>query len=424
MIRIFPTNLARQRIRVPGSKSYTHRSLIAAALGDGPCTIGNPLFSQDTILTADALQQMGIDIERREDSWIVYGKDGCIGSCNHPIYLGNSGTSMRLLTAVAALSKEPVVLTGNARMQQRPIEDLLQGLKRLGIDAASRQAGGCPPVRIAGGPIRGGAIEIDCSKSSQFLSALLLVAPCTPAGMHIRVPTEPVSKPYIDMTLHVMADFGIEYRRSGYREFQVPGGQHYHRDGYLVEPDASQAGYFWAAAAITGCRILVEGISLDSRQGDVQFVRILEAMGCSVVQEDGAIGIEGKRGLRAIDVDMSAMPDLVPTLAVVAAFAEGKTTVRNVSHLRIKESDRLRVTMDNLERMGIRVSTDGSNLEVWGGAPHGALIKTCDDHRMAMSFAMAGLVVPGIVIDEETCVGKSFPDFWKVLQSMGVAFGP
>lgn len=420
MIRIFPTRLSHQRIRVPGSKSYTHRSLIAAALGDGPCTIGNPLFSQDTILTADALQQMGVAIERTDDAWVVHGNEGRIGSCGHPIYLGNSGTSMRLLTAVAALSAGPVVLTGNARMQQRPIDDLLQGLRRLGIDAASCQPGGCPPVRISGGPIRGGAIEIDCSKSSQFLSALLLAAPCTAEGMRIQVLGDPVSKPYIDMTLHVMSDFGIACSRSGYGEFVVPGDQRYHRERYSVEPDASQAGYFWAAAAITGARILVEGMTLNSRQGDVRFVRLLEAMGCSVVQEEDAIGIAGGGALRAIDVDMSAMPDLVPTLAVVAAFAEGKTTVRNVSHLRIKESDRLAATIDNLERMGIRASTDGSDLEVWGGEPHGALIKTCDDHRMAMSFAMAGLITPGIVIDEETCVGKSFPDFWKVLKSMGV----
>ncbi len=419
MIRIVPTRLSEHRIRVPGSKSYTHRALIAAALGEGRCTISHPLFSHDTLLTAQALERMGVPIERLQDAFVVWGRGGRISSGEDPIDLGNSGTSMRLLTAVAALSKDPVILTGNARMQERPIDDLLDGLHLLGVQAVSMNGTGCPPVRISGGPLRGGEVEIDCSRSSQFLSALLLVAPCTPIGMRIRVVGDPVSKPYIDMTLEVMKDFGIDFEREGYR-FVVPGGQRYCRASYAVEPDASNAGYFWAAAAITRSRLTVEGISLASAQGDVRFVRILERMGCRVTSDDRGVTVEGSDRLCGIDVDMSDMPDLVPTLAVVASVAEGKTTVRNVAHLRIKESDRLAVTMENLARMGIRANSDGMDLEIVGGAPHGAVIETADDHRMAMSFSLVGLVTEGIRIEGEDCVAKSFPNFWEVLQSLGV----
>ncbi|MEW6260394.1 MAG: 3-phosphoshikimate 1-carboxyvinyltransferase [Thermodesulfobacteriota bacterium] len=419
MIRIMPTRLSEHRVRVPGSKSYTHRALIASALGEGLCTITDPLFSQDTLLTAQALKQMGIPIEQYPDAFVVRGKGGRITGGELPIDLGNSGTSMRLLTAVATLSEGPIILTGNARMQERPINDLLDGLHRLGIQAVSLNRTGCPPVRISGGPLQGGVVEIDCSRSSQFLSALLLVAPCTPEGMRIRVVGDPVSKPYIDMTLGVMKDFGIAWEREGY-SFFVPGGQLYRRASYAVEPDASNAGYFWAAAAITRSRITVEGISLASTQGDVRFVRLLKRMGCRVTSDDRGLTVEGYQRLQAIDVDMSDMPDLVPTLAVVASIAEGKTIVRNVAHLRIKESDRLAVTIENLARMGIRASSDGTDLEIVGGAPHGALIETADDHRMAMSFALVGLVTEGIRIGEEDCVGKSFPNFWGVLQSLGV----
>lgn len=419
MIRILPSPLSGHRVRVPGSKSYTHRALIASALGEGLCTIAHPLFSQDTLLTAEALRCMGIGIERRADTFRVVGRGGQIASCATPIDLVNSGTSMRLLTAVAALADGPVVLSGNARMQQRPIDDLLGALHALGIEAVSLNRTGCPPIRIDGGPLRGGEVTIHCSKSSQFLSALLLVAPCTVQGMRIRVSGDLVSRPYIDMTLDVMEAFGIEYLREE-DTFFIPGGQRYKRASYGVEPDASNAGYFWAAAAISQSRITVEGISPASRQGDVRLVHVLERMGCKVVSDAGGMGVEGSRALHGIDVDMGDMPDLVPTLAVVASCAAGKTTIRNVSHLRIKESDRLQLTIENLARMGIRASTDGTNLEILGGRPHGALIETCDDHRMAMSFALVGLVTEGICIDEEGCVEKSFPTYWEVLQSMGV----
>ena len=419
MIRILPSQLSEHRVRVPGSKSYTHRALIASALGEGLCTIAHPLFSQDTLLTAEALRCMGIGIERSEDAFGVTGKGGRIASCDTPIDLVNSGTSMRLLTAVAALAEGPIVLSGNARMQQRPIDDLLGALHRLGIEAVSLNQTGCPPVRIDGGPLRGGEVTIDCSRSSQFLSALLLVAPCTQEGLRIRVSGGLVSRPYIDMTLDVMEAFGIAYRRED-DAFFIPGGQRYSRASYEVEPDASNAGYFWAAAAISRSRITVEGISPASKQGDVRLVHVLKRMGCKVTSDTYGITVEGYAGLHGIDVDMGDMPDLVPTLAVVASVAEGKTTIRNVSHLRIKESDRLQLTIDNLARMGIQAGTDGETLEIFGGSPHGAIIDTCDDHRMAMSFALVGLVTEGICIDDEGCVEKSFPTYWEVLQSMGV----
>ncbi len=417
MITIKPHRIGRCQIRVPGSKSYTHRTLIAAALADGPCTVGNPLRSQDTLLTLAALEKMGAVVTDREEPIAIGGLNGRLKPCREPIYLANSGTSMRLLTGVAALGEGTYMLTGTPRMYQRPIRHLIEALNRLGIAARSVAGNGCPPVEIPGGQAAGGPVAIDCSVSSQFLSSLLLMAPCTPKGMSITVSHGPVSRPYVDMTVDILKRFGIRVQRDGYTRFDVSGGQTYRAGDYTVAPDASQAGYFWGAAAITGGSVTVKGISFDSSQGDVGLARVFEQMGCRVDHGSGGITVTGGV-LRAVTVDMADMPDMVPTLAVVAAFADGTTVIENVSHLKAKESDRLTSTCAELKKMGIAAIAEDDRLLVTGGKPRGATIDTYDDHRMAMSFAMAGLVTPGVSILEPHCVEKSFPNFWQVWETL------
>lgn len=402
---------------VPGSKSYTHRIFIAAALSDGQCRINNWLDSEDTNFTLAALTQLGARIEKNPDDIVVYGRSGKLDACDAPIYIGNSGTSMRLLTSYAALGTGSYELTGTDRMHQRPIRHLLDALNQIGIIAVSINNDDCPPVKVNGGRALGGEVRINCSMSSQFLSGLLLIAPYTEQGLKIHVTQGPVSKPYIDMTLDIMSRFGVEVCRNGYDYFEVSGRQCYQSGSYTVEPDASQAGYFWAAAAITGHAIKVNGLSQKSSQGDVRFAHVLRSMGCRVIHEPDGITVVG-RNLSAIEVDMGDMPDIVPTLAVVAAFAKGTTRIKNVAHLKVKESDRLAAVINELTKMEISAKSEDDDLIVTGGKPHGAIIETYNDHRMAMCFAVAGLIVPGIAIINEHCVEKSFPTFWEVFDGL------
>jgi 3-phosphoshikimate 1-carboxyvinyltransferase len=408
-------------IQVPGSKSYTHRTLIAAALSDGTCRVDNPLRSEDTLLTLKALGQMGILADDRPDGRadriVVHGQNGRFSPVTQPIDFRNSGTSMRLFGALAVLGEGPYMLTGTKRMCERPMQALLDSLVQLGVPAHSMGRNGCPPVVVVGGQCKGGRTAIDCSVSSQYLSALLLIAPCLPQGLIVDVSQGPVSKPYIDMTADIMAAFGVDLRREGYTHFEVPGGQTYKSGDYTVEPDGSNASYFWAAGAVTRARVKVIGVTAASRQGDVGLVNVLEQMGCRVEREDNGIAVTGG-ALKAVNVDMGHMPDVVPTLAVVAAFADGTTVIRNVAHLRAKECDRLSAVAGELGKMGIETRALENELHIVGGVPHGADIETYDDHRMAMSFAVAGLKVPGVQIRNPDCVAKSFPNYWEIFEQL------
>jgi 3-phosphoshikimate 1-carboxyvinyltransferase len=417
MIEIKSQRIIDSDVIVPGSKSYTHRILIAAALSDGVCTIANGLKSEDTRLTMSALEQMGISIYEKDDRFIVHGNAGKLKPCHDPVYLGNSGTSMRLLTAVASLGQGRYILAGIKRMAERPIQDLLDGLVQIGVSALSINNTGCPPVEIKGGNVAGGRVALRCGVSSQFLSALLLVAPYTQHGVDINIIEGPVSKPYVDMTVDVMEELGVDVKRYGYEQFSVAGGQIYRAGSYTVEPDCSQAGYFWAAAAITGSKIKVKGTTQKTRQGDVRLTQVFENMGCRISHEADGISVTG-RPLSAITADMADMPDMVPTLAVVAAFADGTTKIKNVGHLKAKESDRLGSVVNELSKMGIEASSDDTGMIIKGGKPKGTEIDTYGDHRMAMSFALAGLKVPGIIIKDEKCVEKSFPNFWEVFEGL------
>ena len=420
MIEIKPYNIKDHcEVAVPGSKSVTHRTLIASALSDGMCRIENALLSEDTVLTMKALRQMGIRIEEKNDNrLIIYGTKGILRPSTESVYLGNSGTSVRLLTAVAALGKNAYTLLGNDRMAERPIQALIDALGQIGVQARSTHSNGCPPVDVSGKNLSGTTVTISCRESSQYLTGLLLMAPCTEGGLKISVTEGPVSKPYVDMTIDVMSKFGIAVDRQGYDGFQVAGKQAYRSGAYEVEADASQAGYFWAAAAICRKAVKVKGVSQSSCQGDVNFSKILESMGCAVKNESDGITVTGGDRLQAVEIDMGDMPDIVPTLAVVAAFAEGTTVIKNVSHLKSKESDRLTSVVDELIKMGVAARCTDDELVVAGGQPRGAEIETYGDHRIAMSFAVAGLAAPETIIRGEHCVEKSFPNYWKVFEGM------
>lgn len=407
-------------ITVPGSKSFTHRLYIAAALAHGESTIRGALNSEDTQLTLKALEQMGVPMEQRDDAVVIYGTQGNLQPAEKPIYLGNSGTSMRLLSGTAAIGKGVYILTGDDRMMQRPVDDLVASLNAMGVDARCVNADGCPPLKITGGAVKGGAVSIKCQISSQFLSALLLMAPYTQNGLEITVTHGPVSKPYIDMTVDIMRMLGVEVQRGDeepYNYFQINGGQCFQGGKYCVEPDCSQAGYFWAAAAVTGASIKVKGIAPQTRQGDLRLTEILEQMGCRLDRDADGVTVTGGP-LQGVSVDMADMPDMAPTLAVVAAFAQGTTVIKNVAHLKAKESDRLSATVNELTKMGVRASCSDDGMIIHGGKPRGAVIETYNDHRIAMSFAVAGLQTPGVVIQNEMCVAKSFPRFWEVWETL------
>jgi 3-phosphoshikimate 1-carboxyvinyltransferase len=403
-------------LTLPGSKSYTHRALMAAALAAGVSTLSNALRAEDTELTAQALAQLGAGIDWQGTRLKVTGRNGRWRPVPLPIYLGNSGTSMRFLTALVALGEGEYLLTGSERLCQRPLGELLTALQALGVKAVSEKGDGCPPVRVTGGLI-GGKASLSGAISSQYLSALLFIGPLAPAGLEIEVTGDLVSRPYVDLTLEVLSDFGISFYREGYRYFQLPGGQCYLPQDYQIEADASSASYFWAAAALTGGRVTITNLGLTSSQGDAAFPQVLERMGCAITSTAAGLTVQGGP-LSGVEVNMAAMPDLVPTLAVLAAFAQGETVITGVAHLRHKESDRLAAVVTELGKMGLEARETEDGLVIRGGKPRGAVINTYNDHRLAMSFAVAGLKVPGLSITDPDCVAKSFPDFWEFFERL------
>ncbi|MCL6621454.1 MAG: 3-phosphoshikimate 1-carboxyvinyltransferase [Syntrophobacterales bacterium] len=414
---IRPRDKVEAVVSLPGSKSLTHRALIASALAAGESLVTNALVAEDTRLTAQALRKLGAALDWEDTTVRIRGTGGRLKPVAEPLHFGNSGTSHRFFTALVSLGEGEYCLTGTPRLCQRPVGELLAALKLLGVKAVSQRGDGCPPVLVTGG-LTGGHTRLSGQVSSQYLSALLLIGPLAPLGVEVEITGELVSRPYVDLTLEVMAAFGISFFRRGYRYFQVPGGQTYQPREYAVEGDASSAAYFWAAAAVTGGRVTVANLSVDSTQGDIDFLSVLARMGCHIESSPAGLTVAGGP-LHGITVDMSAMPDQVPTLAVVAAFAQGETVMTGVGHLRHKESDRLAAVATELRKMGGEVEETGDGLLIRGGRPlTGAVIHTYDDHRIAMSFAVAGLSVPGVVIEDPGCVAKSFPEFWRYWETL------
>ena len=407
------------KLSVPGSKSITQRALVVASLAEGKSELKGPLDSEDTKLLRNALVCLGISIKDKGADWTVEGQGGRILPVNQDLYLGNNGTGIRFLTSFVALGQGTYRLTGTGRMAERPIGPLLKALETWGAEARSVEKTGCPPVEIKAHGLEGGETLLSASKSSQYLSSLLLVAPVARNPAKIILDGPLVSRPYVDLTLAVMAAYEIKVQEEG-DVFLVPH-MTYKAKKYQIEGDASSASYFWAAAAVTGGKITVKNIPPESLQGDAAFADILVSMGCSVKKDSGGVTVHGpSRGmLKAIEVDMGRWPDVVPTLAVVAAFARGTTVIKNVAHLRIKETDRLKAVAQELSKIGASVKELEDGLIIEGARDmHGSMIDTYDDHRIAMAFAVAGLRVPGIRIKDPVCVQKSFPSFWQYWQKI------
>ncbi|WP_310600668.1 3-phosphoshikimate 1-carboxyvinyltransferase [Desulfobulbus sp.] len=418
MIAITPVRTLDAVVTVPGSKSLTQRALIAAALAESPSQLLGPLASEDTRYTIDALRAMGIDCDdSAPDCWQVRGTGGRIEPPAADIFLGNNGTATRFLASVAALGHGRFRITGSKRMAKRPILPLMEALRGWQVAIDSDAGTGCPPLTILAQGLAGGRTVLPEGKSSQYLSSLLLVAPYAAAPAELEVRGEILSQPYVEMTLAVMADFGIRAEAAPTLNFfRIPQGRYQGRS-YAIEGDASGASYFWAAAAVTGGRVVVANVPVPSLQGDARLLPYLARMGCRIDQTEAGIAVTGPETLTGIELDMGDMPDVAPTLAVVAAFAEGTTVIDNIAHLRIKECDRLSAVVNELRRMGAEVEEEPARMIIHGKKGgsnlHGAAIATYDDHRMAMSFAVAGLRIPGVAIADEQCVAKSFPDFWK-----------
>lgn len=418
---ITPVDGLRARVRLPGSKSVTHRALLMAALAEGESLVRNPLRAEDTLLTGHALVQLGVQLDWEGNVVRVRPPRVRWSQPPGPIHLGNSGTSTRLLAGLLAAGCGRFVVDGTARLRERPIGPVLQALAGQGVSCRYLGEAGYPPVEIEARGLQGGDIEIDARQSSQFLSAVLLVAPCAPRDMVVSWLEPLASAPYVHLTLAMLGQWGIEYQWLGINRVLIPAPQIYQAQEYLVEGDCSSASYWWAAAAVTGGDIHTSPVGIDALQGDCRFLGILERMGCTVRWEEEGVRVLGPERLQALDLDMNAMPDTVPTLAVVAAFADGATRIRNVGHLRIKESDRIAVVAEELTKLGIAVEELPDGLMIKGGGAHGAAVEAHDDHRIAMAFAVAGLRVPGITIHGAEAVAKSYPTFWDEFTRLGEA---
>jgi 3-phosphoshikimate 1-carboxyvinyltransferase len=408
-------------VPIPGSKSLTHRALITAGLADGISSLKSFLSCEDTLYTVDTLRNLGIKIKIDGSVADVSGNSGKFTSSDlrQVLDLGNSGTSYRLLLSIAALANGEYLFTGSERMKERPVAYLVNALSSLGVDAGYLEKEGYPPVLINASGIKGGRVKVAGDISSQYISSLLISGPYAESDVTIEIDGVLVSKPYIDLTLDVMASFGVSVEHEDYHTFHVPAGQLYRAREFVIEGDVSSASYFWGAAAITGGSVKTANIHpFKTRQGDIGLLKILEQMGCSVTCKDNSVTVSGGH-LRGINIDMGSMPDMVPTLAVIALFAEGKTEIVNVPHLRHKESDRIADTANEIRLMGGRVEEKEDGLIIYGGEKlHGAEIDPHNDHRLAMSFAMAGLKVPGVIIGDENCVIKSFPTFWELWEAL------
>ena len=407
-------------VQIPGSKSITNRALPIAALADGETVLTGALFSDDTRYMAAALNQLGIRVvsDAAAQSFTIAGSGGRIPADTAELFLGNSGTSVRFLAAMVALGNGTYVLDGVPRMRERPIDPLLRALNDLGVSATSLMAEGYPPIKIEANGISGDSVSMAGDKSSQYFTGLMMAAPYARNGMTINVEGELVSQPYIDITADVMAAFGVDAEiDDDYRQFRVAPGQRYTGRVYSIEPDASGASYFFAAAAITGGEVRIDGLGMESMQGDLDFVYILEEMGATVdVRENETIvrgPADGK--LRGGDFDMTEVSDTAQTLAAIAPFADGPVTIRGVAHNRIKETDRISAVAIELRKLGQHVEEFEDGMTITPAPVTPAEIETYDDHRMAMSFGVTGLRAPGIRILDPGCTAKTFPDFWDRL---------
>ena len=438
----------RAAVRVPGSKSLTNRALLIAALANGTTRLTNALFSDDSCYFAKALQTLGFDVQLSEarHEMTVTGLGGEIPVKKAELFIGNAGTAARFLSAFLTLGNGEYILDVEPRMREKPIGDLADALTQLGCVikpvlykddrplttdhtcTARRRKGGpssvvnrqiCPPVKIIASGLPGGKTKVAGNVSSQFLSALLMIAPYAKSPVEIEVATELNSKPYVDMTIAIMQDFGVKIERQGYGRFITQPSHFFPLSSYSIESDASAASYFFAAPAICHGTVRVENISRKSRQGDIDFLDVLQQMGCSVKEGDNFIEVMGTNSLHGVDVDMRDISDTAQTLAAIAPFASSPTRIRGIAFIRAKETDRVHAVCTELLRLGVRVEEHEDGMTIYPcEETRPATIQTYNDHRMAMAFSLIGLRAEGITIENPSCVSKTFPAFFEVLETL------
>jgi 3-phosphoshikimate 1-carboxyvinyltransferase len=423
-LRLEPITKVDGVINLPGSKSLSNRALLLAALAEGKTEIRNLLDSDDIRHMLKALTQVGVNYELSEDKTVcvVTGNGGAFENAGAlELFLGNAGTAMRPLCAALCLGKGEYTLTGEPRMEERPIDALIDTLREAGCSIECLKKEGYPPLKISANGMRGGKVNIDGSISSQFLTALLMAAPMAQEDSEITIVGELVSKPYILITLDIMAKFGIVVEHDDFTVFRVKSGQLYQSPGvFMVEGDASSASYFMAAAAIKGGQVKVTGIGKTSVQGDVQFANVLSDMGAEVEWGDEYISVKSGK-LRGVDQDMNHIPDAAMTIATTALFAEGKTAIRNIYNWRVKETDRLFAMATELRKLGVDVVEGEDYIEITP-IPLEELklaeIDTYDDHRVAMCFSLVALSGTAVIINDPGCTAKTFPDYFEKFASI------
>lgn len=415
------------KTKVPGSKSYTNRNLLLAALSNNTSTLSNVLKSDDTKAMIQALRSLGVKILKKNSTLKIYGADGKFKQPSKPIYVENAGTTLRFLTAALSTQEFPCVITGNNRMQERPIQDLIDALKKLGVEIYSEKKNGCPPVILKGSGIKNYQTTVNGDISSQYLSALLIASPCAKKTITIKVKGKLTSLPYIQMTLQSMKNFGVEVKHDkNFKTFTI-NQQKYISNNISIESDASSATYPLALAAIHGAKIVLENLGSKSLQADIQFLNVLKKFGCKVKMTSTRIEVTGPKKLRPLGtIDLNKLPDAAMTVAIVSAFAKGKSKLTNIGNLRVKECDRLHALALELKKIGVAVEEGKNNLTIHGSPEnlHGAIIETYNDHRMAMCFGVVGSKIANIKITNPQCVSKTYPNFWKDLSKLGVKNKP
>ncbi len=402
---------------VPGSKSITNRALLIAGLCDRTMRLNNVLFSEDSRNFMDCLNRLGFntEIDEKAKEVKVAGKNGVIPNLRANINVGSAGTAARFLTAFLAVSQGEYQVEASPQMAVRPMRPLIAALKSLGAQFDFLGQPDCLPFRIKGAGSPDGSVLLEANISSQFLSAMLIVGCLGNTGLEIEVLGELAAKPYIEMTIRMMNDFGVKVENNDFRKFKVPA-QRYVGHDYQIEPDVSNACYFWAMAVLTGGYALVKGVSLDSLQGDMQFLKILKEFGGLVGEIDGGIYVEGppEGKFQGIEVNLGATPDQTMTLAALAPYALSPTVIRNIGLIRFHESNRIAAIINELKRVGVQAEEIEDGIVIHPGKPHSAEIETYNDHRMAMAFALMGLRTPGIKIKNPGCTGKTFEDYFEI----------
>ncbi len=419
-ITIVPSKI-KGNVSIPSSKSLTHRYCILASLAYGISTIRNPLQSDDTKYTLEALKALGVSVEGRHNSLKITGTDGSYNPLKPDIFLGDSGTSTRFLIGLSTLSNNPIIIDGSKRLRMRPNRDLFRVLQKQGASIEFLESDQCLPVRISGKKLKGGTIDISGAVSSQFISSLLMISPFSKTKSVVRISDGLKSKPYVDLTIRAMKEFGVNVTNDHYQSFEIPNNTHYHAREITVEGDFSSASYFIVLSFLTGSKIRILNLSKNSMQADKKILDFIKLLGGSVEWYEDSLLIHGTKSIKSAELDVSDCPDIALTLGIIGPFTDNSLVLKGTKNLKVKESDRGMALQENLQKLGGRVDLEDNKITIYRSYLHSGNINTFDDHRVAMSFSILGAMIPqGIGIDNASVVSKSYPLFFHDLKKLGI----